>query len=159
MHRTEVLVFRTDTYHLLSHLDGIGIFRVQTGDESISLASLYHHHTEVVAFEHLVVSLLERVTVTLTLLGEDTCIALTAFLLAGMTEVDNVNTLHVQVERVGQFLNGLLITQQDRLTDSLGLGLYGSLQHGGVYSLGKYHALRMSSGCGIELLGELGFLT
>ena len=76
-----------------------------------------------------------------------------------MTEVHNVNTLQVQVERVSQLLDGLLITQQDRLTDSLGLGLYGSLQHGGVYSLGKYHALRVSSCSSVKLLGELGLLT
>ena len=92
MHGSEMLVFRTDTDDLINYLDGIRVFGVETCDECIGLACLYHHHAKVVALEHLVISLLEGVAFTLTLLCEDAGITLTAFLLGGMAQIDNLNS-------------------------------------------------------------------
>ena len=55
-------------------------------------ACLDHHHTEVVALEHLIVGLLEGVAVALALLGEDAGITLAALLLGGMAQIDNLDT-------------------------------------------------------------------
>src|SRR5574344_1938692 len=98
MHRTEMLVFRTDANYLFCHLDSVAVFGIETREESISLASLHHHHTEVVAFKHLIVSLLEGVSVALAFLGQDTCITLAALLLVRMTQVDNLDTVEVEVQ-------------------------------------------------------------
>ena len=92
MHGSEVLVFRTDTDDLVDYLDGIGVFCIKASDEGVSFACLDHHHTEVVAFEHLIIGLLEGIAVALTLLGEDVGITLTTFLFGGMAQIHDLNT-------------------------------------------------------------------
>ena len=92
VHGTEMLVLRTDADYLLGYLDGVGVFSVQTGNESISFSGFYHHHTEVVAFEHLVVRFLEVGALAGTLLGKDTGITFTARSFVRMAEVDNLDT-------------------------------------------------------------------
>ena len=84
VHSTEVLELRTNADDFFDNLYSIRILRIQASNESIGLTCLDHHHTKVIALEHLVIGLLESVTFTLALLGQDTCIALTALLLARM---------------------------------------------------------------------------
>ena len=76
-----------------------------------------------------------------------------------MAQVYYLDTVKIQVERCGKLCDNLVVTQQDRVAYTLGLGLYGSLKHCWVYGLCKYHALWVG-GCGsIELLCQLGLLS
>ena len=84
---------------------------------------------------------------------------LTALLLVGVAQVDHLDTFEAQLQLLGHLGNDLVVAQQNGLADTLGLGLYGSFQHGGVNGLGKDYTLWMSSSGGVELLGELGLLT
>ena len=97
MHRTEVFVLRTDANDLLDDLDGVRILGVESCYKGIGLARLDHHHTEIVTLEHLVVSLLEGITLALALLCQNVGITLTTFLFRGMTQIDNLDTFDVQV--------------------------------------------------------------
>ena len=153
MHGTKVLVLRTDANHFVHYLDGVGILGIESCQESICLTSLYHHHAEVVAFKHFIVGLLEGIAFALTFLSQDTGIALAALLFRRMAQVDNLNTVNVQVELVGQFLNHLIVTQQDGDADPFSLCLNGSFQHGGMDGFGKDHALWVCCSGGIQLLG------
>ena len=159
MHGSEVIVFGTDANDFLDHLDGVRIFGVKTCDVSIGIACLNHHHTEIVALEHLVVGLLEGVAVALALVGENHGIALTTLLLGGMAQVDNLDTVDVEVEFLCQFGDNLIVAQEDGLADAFGLGLNSGLEHGGVNSLGKDDALWVGCCCSIELLRELRLLS
>ena len=159
MHGSEVIVFGTDANDFLDHLDGVRIFGVKTCDVSIGIACLNHHHTEIVALEHLVVGLLEGVAVALALVGENHGIALTTLLLGGMAQVDNLDTVDVEVEFLCQFGDNLIVAQEDGLADAFGLGLNSGLEHGGVNSLGKDDALWVGCCCSKEFLGEFCFLT
>ena len=159
VHGSEVLVLRTDADDLLDHLDGIGILGVETSNEGVGLASLDHHHAEVVALEHLVVGFLEGVALTLALLGQDVGVALTAFLLRGVAQVDNLYAVDVQIERLGELGDDLVVAQQDGVADALGVSLHSGFEHGGVDGFGKDHTLGVSSSGGVELLGEFGLLT
>ena len=110
MHGTKMLVLRTDADNLVNNLDGIGILGVQTRNKSISLACLDHHHAEIVTLEHLIVSFLESVSVTLTFFGKDTSITLTTFLFIGVTQINNLDTIEAQVKRCSEFANILVVT-------------------------------------------------
>ena len=76
-----------------------------------------------------------------------------------MTQVDNLDTVEVEVQLFGQFRNHLVVTQQDGVADAFSLRLYGSFQHSGVYSFSKYHTLWMSRGSSVELLSQFSLLT
>ena len=54
VHGTEGLVLGSYADNLLGNFDSVTIFGVQTCDEGVGFACLHHHHTEVVALEHLV---------------------------------------------------------------------------------------------------------
>ena len=112
MHGAEVLVWRTYAHNLGSGLDGIGELGVHARDESVSLAGLYHHHAEVVALEHLVVGLLEGVSVALALLGEDARILLAAVVLAVMAEIDNFDAFKRELEFLCLLLYHLLVAKE-----------------------------------------------
>ena len=115
--------------NLLGNLDGIGILCIKTCHESIGIACLDHHHAEVVALEHLVIGLLECITLALTLVGKDMCITLAALALIRMTQVDNLDAFKVQAI-LGRYIgDNLIVTQKYRMTYALFLGLYGSLHH------------------------------
>ena len=101
MHGAKVIVFRTYADNLFGHLDGVRIFCIQTGYESVGLAGLNHHHTEVVALEHLVVGFVDGVSLALTLFGEHTGIALAAFGLIVVTQIDNLYAVEIEVELFG----------------------------------------------------------
>ena len=111
MHRAEVLVLRTDSNHLVYYLDCIRVFGVQTCDESVGIARLYHHHTKVVALKHLIVSLLESIAVALTLLCQYAGITFAALLLIGMTQVHNLDAIQIQIQFLGHLLDHLVVTQ------------------------------------------------
>ena len=159
VHRAEVFVLRTDADDLLGHLYRVAVFSVESRNEGISLPRLHHHHAEVVAFEHLVVGLLEGVAVACALLREDVSVAFASFLLVGVAQVDDFQSLDVEVQLLSHLRNHLVVAQQDGVADTFRLGLYGSFQHGGVYGFGKHDALRMSRGGGVELLCEFGLLS
>ena len=92
VHGTEMFVFGTDADYFLSYLDGVAVFGVESGDESICLTCFDHHHAEVVAFEHFIVSFLVGRTFACTLFRQDAGITFTARSFIGVTQVDNFNT-------------------------------------------------------------------
>ena len=110
VHGSEMFVFRTDADNFFRYFDGIAVFGVQSGDESVCVSGFNHHHTEVVALEHLVVGLFVCSTFAGTLLREDVCIALTAFRFTVVAEVDDFDSVQAQVEFFGQFLDALFVT-------------------------------------------------
>ena len=75
-----------------------------------------------------------------------------------MAQVDNLDAFEAELQFLGQLLDALVVTQEDRVANALGLGLYGSLEHGGVDTLGKYDTLRIAAGGIVELTGELALL-
>ena len=158
MHGAEGLEFVAHADNLLSHLDGVAVLGVEAGNEGVGIACLDHHHTEVVALKHLVVRLLEVCSLAGTLLREDAGIALAALSLAVVAQVDDLDALKAQVELLGQLLDALVVTQEDGVTDTLGLGLNGRLQHRGVDTLGKHHALGIAACRVVELACELALL-
>ena len=89
MHGAEMFVFGLDADDFFGNFDGVGILGVQTGYECIGFSCLYHHHAEVVAFEHLIVCLLIICSFTGTFLAQDACIAFAAFCFTVMTQVDD----------------------------------------------------------------------
>ncbi len=76
-----------------------------------------------------------------------------------MAEVDYLDAVNVQLKFLGQFLDHLVVTQQDGVADAFSLRLGSSLQHRGMHGFGKYDALRMSGGSCVELLRQLGLLS
>ena len=158
VHRGRRLELRLYANHLVHYLQRVAIACVETGDEGIGLARLHHHHSEVVALIHLVTCLLQRVALALALLSEDLGIAMTAVVLRRMAQVHHLDTVKVQVEFVGELGDNLIVTQQDRIAQTFSLRLYGGTEHRGMSTLGKHHALRMSSCRCIELLRELRLL-
>ena len=159
MHSAEVLELRTDTNDLVDNFDGVRILSVETGDEGVSFARLDHHHTKIVALEHLVVSLLIGVTLALALLSQDASITLTTFLLRWVAQVYNLDAFQREVQFLGHLGDDLVITQQDGQTDALALSLYGGFQHGGVNGFSEDYALWMGSSGSVKLLCQLGLLT
>ena len=110
VHGTEMLVFRTDADYFFGYLDGIAVFGVQSGDESVGLAGFHHHHTEVVALEHLVVGFFVGNAFAGTLFGKDTCITLAAFRFVRMAQVYDFDAFEAEVEFFRQFLDCFVIT-------------------------------------------------
>ena len=55
MHRSEVVESGLDADYFFGHFDGIAVSCIKSGDKCVCVSGFYHHHTEVVAFEHLVV--------------------------------------------------------------------------------------------------------
>ena len=78
MHRTEMLVLRLYADNFFGNFDRIAVFGIKTGDECICIACFHHHHTEVVAFEHLIVGFLIGGTLASTLFGKNAGVAFTA---------------------------------------------------------------------------------
>ena len=97
MHGTEMFVLWANAYDLVDNFDGIRVLGVKTSYESVSLTSFNHHHAKVVAFKHLVVSFLEGVSLSLTLLGQNACIAFAAVLFGRVAQVDNLYAVNIQV--------------------------------------------------------------
>ena len=155
VHGTECLVFVTDTDNVLSHLDGIAVFSIETSDESISITLLNHRHTEVVALIHLVVSLFEAVALTSTLLSQVLGELGTATLLFVCTHIYDFDVREVELQAVSHTVQTIWVTQQDRLADTLALSLHGSLQHGRVTALCEYYALWVKASCVVEQLAQL----
>ena len=110
VHGAEVGVTGLYADDFFGHLDGIAVFGVQSGDESVGFACLYHHHTEVVAFEHLVVGFFVGDTFACAFFGQDTCIAFAARRFVGMAQVDNLDTFQTEVELLGEFFDSFVVT-------------------------------------------------
>ena len=152
MYRSEVVVFWSDADDLLGHLDSIGELGVYTRDEGVCLTCLHHHHAEVVALEHLIVCLLEVIALAAAFVGQYLSITLAAFALTVVTEVHYLDALQRYVQLLCFLLYHLLVAQQDRRTQTFGLSLCGSLDHRGVQTLGKHHALWVLACCLKEAL-------
>ena len=159
VHGTEMLVSFLYADYLLGNLDGIAVLGVKSGYECIRISGFHHHHTEIVAFEHLVDGFLIVGSFAGTLFAQDACVSLAAFRFAVVAQVDDFDTLQVQVELFGQFGDTFFISQNDRRTDTFCLGFHGCFQHVGVCTFGEYHALRAAAGCIVQLSGEFVFLS
>ena len=59
------------TNNLFCHLNGVRILCIEAGNEGVGIAGLNHHHTKIVAFEHLVVGLFKGVSLALALVGKN----------------------------------------------------------------------------------------
>ena len=147
-----MVVLRTDADNLLGTLDSVRELGIYACDECVSVACLNHHHTEVVTLEHLVVCLLEGVTLTLELVRENLSITLTTVTLTVMTEVYDLNAIKVELEFLCLLLNHLVVTEKDRSTETLFLCLNGSLDHCWVETFCEYHALWVLASCLVEVL-------
>ncbi len=159
VHSGKRLILLADADNLLSHLDGVGVFGVKAGDESIRIARLHHHHAEVVALVHFVVSLLEGVALAGTLLGEVLGIGGTSALLLVGTHVDKLDAIEVELQTLSHTTQAVGVAKEDRIADALGFGLYGSLHHRRVGTLGKYDALRVHTSCVVEVACEFSLLS
>ena len=84
--------------NLLGYLDGVRVFSIQTCDESVGITSLNHHHTEVVALVHLIVSLLKGIALTSTLLCKMLGVCGTSTLFLVGTHIYKLNAVKVQLQ-------------------------------------------------------------
>ena len=159
MHGSEVLVFRLDADNFFRYLNGVRVLGVQSCYKCISISGFYHHHTEVVAFEHLIVCFLIVGTFASTLFAEDASVAFAAFCFAVMTQVYYFYAFQTQVEFFSQFLYTLFVAKKDRLAQTFGFCFYGSLQHIWVNTFGKYHTLRIAASHSVKLAGKFVFLS
>ena len=89
------------------------------------------------------------------MLGESS----TATLLVIGAHVNDFDIAKVEFQALSQTVQAVGIAQKNRLADAFGLGLYGSFHHCGVTTFGKYHALRMQTGCVVQLACEFRLLS
>ena len=88
----------TDTDDLVDNLDGVRVLGIKTSDIGIGLTRFDHHHAKIVALEHLIVSLLEGITLTLVLFRQDAGVTFTALLLRRMAQVNNLDAFKRKVK-------------------------------------------------------------
>ena len=50
----EMLIAGADSYDFFGRLDSPRIARIKSGDKSISIARLHHHHAEIISLKHFV---------------------------------------------------------------------------------------------------------
>ena len=154
MHSAEMLILRTDADYFLGSLDGVRELGIDTCDEGICFACLDHHHAEVVTLEHLIVCLFEVISLAATLFCQQLCITLTTFTLVVMTQIYYLDAFKGEFQFCCLLPYHLVITEQDRITESFVICLYGSLYHCRMQSFCKDHLLWMLAGCIEEFLGE-----
>ena len=159
MHSGKGVILFAYADNLLGHLDGVRVLGVQTGDKRVGIASLYHHHTKVVALVHLVVSLLKCVALARTLLGKMLSIGCTTALLLIGTHVYKLNTIKVKLQALGHTAQTVGVAQKDRVADALCLSLYSSLHHRWMCAFGKHYALWVHACSIVQVACKLGFLT
>ena len=136
---TEMLVTRADADDLLRHLGNLRVAAVYARHESVSVAGSHHHHTERIAVYHLLASLRVSHALTCLLIRKNTGVAVAAFRLAVVAEVDDLDTFQTDILLGGDLGQTLLVTQQDRETDTFRFRLGGGFQHIHVVRLGEYH--------------------
>ena len=127
MHCAEVFVFWTNANNIFCNLYGIAVFRVESCNHSISIATLNHRHTKVVSFVHFVVSLIESVTFACTLLRQVLCVIGSASLFLVGTHINELNASQVELQSVRYAFNAVGVSQQNRLANTFLLCLYSSL--------------------------------
>lgn len=159
MHCCKCAILLTNTNHLLRNLDSVRILSVKTGDERVGVACLNHHHTEVVALVHLVVCLLEGVALTCTASSRDAW-----RMWHGVPAPDRHACLRCQcpqdlAQTLGKSLQTVGVAEKYWMADALKACLNGSLHHRRVTALGEHYALRMQTGCVVEVACELCLLT
>ena len=137
--------------NVFGNLDSVAVTGVNACDKGIGVAGFYHHHTKVVAVEHLVVGLLESHTLTLAFFGEDFGVTFAAVGFAVGTEVDDFDAVEVEFEFFGYLGDFLGVAEEDRIADAFVFGLDSSLHHIGVDTFGKYHTLGRAAGKVVKL--------
>ena len=55
MHGSEMFESRLDADYFFGNFDRVAISRIKSRDKRVGISGFNHHHTEIVAFEHLVV--------------------------------------------------------------------------------------------------------
>ena len=139
----EMLVARTDTDDLLRHLGNLRVAAVYTRHESVGVAGSHHHHTKGVTVYHFLASLRVGHALARLLVGKDTGVAVAAFRLTVVAEVDDLDTVQTDILLGGDLGQTLLVTQQDRETDTFRFRLGGGFQHIHVVRLREYHPFRV----------------
>lgn len=114
-----MVVTLANANHLTCHLKRVRVFGVQACDESVSFSRFNHHHAEVVAFVHLILSLLRCVALAFHLLRKELCVAMTAFILSVVAKVENLNTLKVQLQFFSRLLNLYVVSQENGEANAL----------------------------------------
>ena len=82
----------------------------------------------------------------------------TTLLLVG-THINELDACEVEFETCSHTAQTVWVAKQDRIADTLGLCLNGSLHHGVVFALGKYYALWVFGSSSMDGACELSFLT
>ena len=148
-----------DAYDFIGNLYGVRVACIQSCDEGVCVAGLYHHHTEIVAFEHLVVGFLICESIALTLLCQYPCISLAARRLVGVAEINYLYAVKAQLQLVGKLVYSFVVAQEYRMTDAFCLCLHDSLKHCRMYAFGEYYTLWMLPGCVVKFLCQFCLLT
>ncbi len=75
-----------------------------------------------------------------------------------MAKINDLYPFQTHIQFLCQFLNAFLITQQDGITDALGLGLDCSFEHVRMCAFSKHHTLRVAACCFVKLAGQFTLL-
>ena len=110
MHGTEVFEARLDADHFFCHFDRIAISCIKTGDECICIACFHHHHTEVVAFEHLVVGFFVGKSFACTFFCKDAGVTLATVWFVRVTKIDDFNTFQTKLHFFCQFSDSFVVS-------------------------------------------------
>ena len=129
MHCGKSTVALLHANHLLGNLDGVRELCIEACHKSIGITCLNHHHTKIIALEHLVIGLLYGITLTLTLCCQNLGITLATIALVRVTQIHNLNTIKAETKFCSNLCDYLIITKKNWMTYTLLFRLHGSLHH------------------------------
>ena len=159
VHCSEMVVSFLDSDNFLSYLDSVAVLGIKSCNESICITGFNHHHTEVVAFEHLIVGFLEVCSLTGTFFAQDACIAFAAFCFVIVSQVYYFYTFKAQFKFFCKFLYSFCISQKDRVAYTFSLCFYCSFKHVRVCAFCKYYSLWAAACCFVQLACQFVFLS
>lgn len=140
MHRCKMAVVRTYANHVAGNRRHLRVVGICSRHKGIGIACLNHHHTEIIAVKHLLQSLAARIAVASALLSEHRRIARTAFRLAVMADIYNLDAVKAHAESAGTLFYHLLVAEQHRDAHTLPACLDSGKKHIVGVAFAKHHA-------------------